>query len=142
MIDGKTWEYLKANILEWWSSITNTADMEIVSNAAEQIFKNNKNMSGVMEISFSVSYNPETWKPADSQVLLPGWTISEISNQAGISTYIVNFPESLNIAANTQIVSFIFEKQVDETAFLNLMNVNFKDASWEVFLLSSSWTMF
>ncbi|MDA9129331.1 hypothetical protein N9J72_02540 [Candidatus Gracilibacteria bacterium] len=142
LFDNRTGEYLKANVLEGGASQTVKADTEIVSNGPQLRFVNNKDMSGVTEISFSMSYNPELGKPADAEVLVDDGIITEISNHDGISTYVVRFMQDKDIMADSSIASFVFEKQKDETVHVNVTNVNFTDKSGEIYLLSSSGTMF
>lgn len=142
VLDGKTGEYLKANILESWGVQNVTADTTLEVSKNTLNFVNMQSMNEVVEISFSISYNPEVTVLNTLNLLLDSWDITEISNYPGISTYLVSFNIPKNIDINTQVAALWFEKLQEKTAHINLINVNFSDANWEQFLLSSSGTMF
>lgn len=142
LLGGKTGEYLKANVLEWAGSQNATADFTVKSDGTTLSFHNSKLMNQVTELSFSISYDPELWNPSEVKTSLAWWDITEISNQAGFSTYLINFSSATDILEDSPIASTVFNKILEDTVHLNVMNVNFKDLDGETYLLSSSWTMF
>lgn len=142
VLNGETGDSLKANILESWTSNNLGADMQIIAQWEQISFVTSKAMSEVVEIAFSMSYDPTLGKPENPTTSIQWGDITEISHQPGFSTYLVSLRSAQNINKNSQIAQILFQKIWTDTVHINMMNVNFKDIRWEQYLLSSSWTMF
>ncbi len=120
----------------------NNIDFKAISWNESISFQNTQEMKNVVEFSFSLAYNPEILSLKKSISNIPGAYITEILEQWGFASYIITFDSPINIKENSEILSLAFKKLSTDTIQLNIINVNFKDSSDEVFLLTSSGIMF
>lgn len=142
VLNGSLWDGLKANILESSTNNLVWADM-LVRHEDETLFiSGSKSMNQVKEIAFSITYDPELWSLNSSTTNLLGGDITEISNQAGISTYLITFLQPIDISPSSVLAEMGFQKTNDATAHINLIQANFTDSVGEIYLLSTTWAMF
>ena len=143
MLDTPTWKSFTANILSSTNTQALEADFTVAMESETLVFQNSKDMNEVKEIWFSISYNPENGKPENPVSSLENANISELQNEDGIASYIISFSSQIDIPTASTIMKLWFNTSWNSsTNYINIMNVNFKDVSWEVYLLSSSGTMF
>jgi hypothetical protein len=62
----------------------------------------------------------------------------KIENTPWIKAIIVNYKYLKNINKNTHICKIKYKKKENKSEQLNLVNSNFTDKTWEVFLLTTS----
>ena len=141
VFDGEMSRYLKANVLEVNQSVQN-ADLYMVHNDSSLSLKNGKTMKQVSSLSFSLVYDATKIEVADFLSPLEGVSITTLTNEPGLATFILNFSENQDIPAGKEIFSLKTRKLSETTGFINLLNANFSDGEDGEFLLSTSWTMF
>lgn len=135
-------QMLQANIL-WSETIEeNSTDFSAFVRENEIVFQIHEVMEEVQELSFSLAYDPEVLKLWTYTTSLEASTIDELKNEDGYVTYIMRFESPLTLTSPNEILKLSYEKIQDMTAFLNPVQVNFKDKDWEMFLLSSSQLQF
>ena len=142
MLDTPMWKTLTANVLTANDTQSIQADFIAQSSQESISFHNSKDMSDVVEIAFSISYNPDDGSPINPSSLLANSNLNELQNEAGIASYIISFPAWQDILTDSEILKLNFKKQQDLNTHINVMNVNFKDSSGETFLLSSAGIVF
>jgi len=142
ILSGNTGQTLKANVLEATSTQVSSVDVLAAANESTISLSNTQEMQNVMQLSFSLAYNPEILSLWASQTLLWDSEISVIENNDGFSNYILTSWSPLNITAGSELVNISYAKPQDETVHLNIINVNFTDNQDESYLLSSKWIIF
>lgn len=99
-------------------------------------------MVWVDEISLSIVYNPENltiWKIYSTT--LPS-NITNIANEQGLSTLLVQLDNQMDISSGEELLIIETQKSEEKTENINIINANFKDASGEKYLLSTSGIIF
>jgi len=99
-------------------------------------------MNKVNELSLSLVYNPENitvWKIYSTS--LPS-KITNIANEAGLNTLLIQLDNETSITSGEEILVIETEKWEQKTENLNIINANFKDSTWEKYLLSTSGIIF
>lgn len=132
---------LKASVLDLNNtSITEEEKADITLNIENNILSlvTTNSIENVTELSFSLLYDPNVLE--FSEKLQEGITI--ISETPGIATFILSYNTAQNIQKSEKIIDIIYSKLEDKTVYLNMSNVNFKDITWEVYLLSSQGIIF
>lgn len=132
-------QMLQANIL-WNESAQEDSitDFSTFVRGNELIFQAHEPMQDITELSFSLAYDPEVLKLWAYTTSLSANNIDELKNEEGFVSYILRFDTPLSLSAPSEILSLNFEKIQNKTAFINPVQVNFKDNSGEIYLLSSS----
>lgn len=114
--------------------------MEVVENVLK--FYNTQGIQEVKEVSISLAYDPDNtsfleYISTDSSI-----NISQIQNESGFITYILSYNESLSISSDTLLFEVSLQKLTDTPSFINTININFKDDTDKIYLLSSSGIIF
>ena len=135
-------EMLQANIL--WNEVQNEShtDFSIFVRGSELILQTLEPIQDMVELSFSLAYDPEVLKLWAYTTSLEASTIDELKNEDGFVTYIMRFESPLTLSAPNEILNLSYEKTQEKTVFLNPVQVNFKDKNGDIFLLSSSQLQF
>ena len=92
-------------------------------------------MQDVKDISFSLTYNPEELEI--TSLSSENGTITDLSNEDGIKSVIINFAESIDLNSGDNIVNINASKK-SESTHINILNANFTDSADENYLLSTS----
>ena len=141
VLDGQVWSYVKTSVLEAWEK-NNIANIYLTNNEGKIRVFTSKNMNKVNELSLSLVYNPENitvWKIYSTS--LPS-KITNIANEAGLNTLLIQLDNETSITSGEEILVIETEKWEQKTENLNIINANFKDSSWEKYLLSTSGIIF
>ena len=141
LIDGtQIGQNLKANVLQPISTETQ-ADIFLQKEWENFVVKNSKNINNALNISFSLIYN---WENTNiSEITSAYGNIIELQNEPGINLIIVNLDADTNIKAGEEIIKFNASKKDEIKAEnINIINANFKDATEELYFLSTSWITF
>lgn len=142
VLTGNTSDALKANILE--ATTNSTSSVDLIGSYNENIlsFMNSREMQNVTEFSFSLAYNPEALEVLEAQSNIDGVNITELKNEDGFVTYIMNFAEKINIPAEINILEVQTNTIQETTNHINIIGANFTDDAWEKYILSTEWFMF
>jgi len=134
LVDGTHYgQHLKANVL-WAQQTSDRADIYIEWNNTVWNIVAGNNMNDVTSIGLSLTYNPET--TTLENIYASEGELITLSDQAGISSLVLNFSSPRNIIAGEKILSF--SKKSDETTTVNLIQTNFTDTSDTQYQLSAS----
>lgn len=142
VLSGSTGESLKASVLESTVNKEKLVDFQAIVSENSISFSNAQIMKNVQEISFSLAYNSEILEFLENSSPLPTSQISVIGNESWFSTYIISLSEAVDINKNSEILKIDTKKLQEKSAFINLINVNFTDSAWEVYLLSTKGILF
>ena len=141
LLSGQTGEHLKASVIEA-TVPEKTVDFWVNISENSLSFYNSKDMQEVVEISFSLAYDSDIADIVNPTSSLAGANITEIKNEDGFVTYILTFSEAQSITAMTDIIQVATEKKEQSTSHVNIINVNFTDASGVKYILSAEGIMF
>ncbi len=142
VLDGETGEALKANILET-SNVNSQPDIIGTFTSDALTFSHTQPLQEVQEISFSLAYDPEVTRFDEPTMENPNAHVVIAENQPGLTTYIITLAEPENLPTPSTIISIPYSKEnVKDTWYVNIINANFVDSSWETYLLSTQWVIF
>lgn len=132
------WDWLKTSILNATDK-TQKADLYLEKIGNKIILKNSKNINDSQNLFLSISYNPENIKNIDvtSDINTP----NIISQNTWISSIILN-TNWKTYKKNDRILEIIVEKKEEKIENINIINANFKDTTWEIYKLTTSWITF
>lgn len=133
------WSSLKTSILNV-NSNENKSDIYLENIDNRINLKANKEMKNIKNISLSIVYNPEN--VSIKNLVNNENQIVNIWNENWINSIILNFETSKNINAWENILQFETEKKIPSSENLNILNANFTDETWEMYMLSTSWITF
>jgi hypothetical protein len=133
------WKNLKSSVLEAQEQ-NKKADLYLENNKWNLILKNSKNINQAKSLSFSISYNPENVEITNIEC--NSNELIKIENTPWIKAIIINYQTNKNINSKSEICKIKYNKNENKSEQLNLINSNFTDKTWEVFLLSTSWITF
>lgn len=131
---------LKTNVIEA-NSQENKADIYLENKSWDIVLLTGKQINNLSNITLSLAYNPEnvsiseivSWLKSNVQIL---------SNTPWISTILVDFSEALSFESSEEIIKIITTKKESTSQQLNIINANFTDNTWEVYMLTTSWITF
>jgi hypothetical protein len=143
--DSQVGKFIKTNVREAGSIESTNGDLSLEkdsSNVNQVLVKSNKAFNQVKAISITFTYNSEniTIKSMDS--LLDGGSLQNISNEPGIATIFLQYDTPRNIHTWDYLALLKTAHTKDSLEYINMMNANFRDATWENYLLSTSWINF
>jgi len=141
LVWNQSGQLLKASVLDATNTVS-TSDIEIVKNASWIAFIANQDMSSVTELSFSIAYNADAIELWDLESKLSWVEITEIENESGYKNLIFTFQSETNISGSNIFLNIPVTINTTETNYINIINANFKDSSWETYLLTTSWIIF
>ncbi len=141
VLDGQVWSYVKTSVLEAGEK-SNIANIYMQNSEGNIKVFSSKNMVGVNEISFSVVYNPENLTLGKIYSTTLPSTITNIANESGLSTLLIQLDNQRDIPSGEEILIIETIKTEERTENINIINANFKDNSWEKYLLSTSGIIF
>ncbi len=98
------------------------------------VFQNNKNMKAVKSISFSLAYNPEILEINPHKNI----NLSKSEEASGFTRYTLSFKEIKDFIPQSTLLELSFKKLREETAYLNIVNVEFIDEKNNIYRLSTS----
>lgn len=130
------WQNIKASVLNIDNISGPKSDIFFEKENDIVLLKNSKSMKNVKSISFSMIFNPENL--SITNLLSKNNQITNIGDENWIKSIIINLDESRNINENENILEFNIEKKDNKTEHLNIVNANFTDDSWEVYMFSTS----
>jgi hypothetical protein len=133
------WKNLKSSVLEAQEQ-NKKADLYLENNKWNLILKNSKNINQAKSLSFSISYNPENVEITNIEC--NSNELIKIENTPWIKAIIINYKTNKDIKSKSKICKIKYNKKENKSEQLNLINSNFTDKTWEVFLLSTSWITF
>ena len=141
VLDGQVWSYVKTSVLEAGEK-NNIANVYLTNNEGKIKVLTSKSMNNVSELSLSLVYNPENLTVGKIYSTSLPSKITNIANEAGLNTLLIQLDTDTNISAWDEILIIETEKWAQKTENLNIINANFKDSSWEKYLLSTSGIIF
>lgn len=118
----------------------NKSDLSIESFENELYIVSNKNIENIETMSLSITYNPENLDI--SNISSNYWDITNLSNTPWINSIILISKKTINIKSWDKLIKIDINKSEEKSENLNILNANFKDNTWEHFLLSTSWITF
>lgn len=130
---------LKTSVLDSETNIEYKSDIYLEKTNNTISIYTSKKLEATENISFSIVYNPGN---IEIQEVNSNFTKTELNNTPGISSIILDTGWSIDIEKNTKIANIYFNKKEEKTENVNIINANFKDKSWEIYLLSTSWITF
>lgn len=130
---------LKTSVL---NSQTQEAKSDIsIENIENELFIiSNKNINNLESLSLSLVYNPENINI--SEINSNYWDIINLSNIEWINSLILTSEKEINIKSWDKLIKISLNKKEEKSENINILNANFKDNTWEHFLLSTSWITF
>ena len=141
VLDGQVWDYVKTSVLEAWER-SDISNIYLRNNENTIKVYTNKNMLWVNELSFSIVFNPENVSISKIYSTTLPSKITNIANESGLSTLLIQLDNETDISSGQEILSVEVEKWEIKTENLNIINANFRDSSWEKYLLSTSGIIF
>lgn len=131
------WQNFKASVLGVNDNGNETkSDIFFEQNGEKTILKTSKNMKNVKSISLSMVYNPENIEI--NNLVNNNNQITNIGNEDWIKSIIINFDNAVNINENDNILEFSVQKKGNKTENINIVNANFTDDTWEIYMFSTS----
>lgn len=143
VMDGEIWKYLKSSVLDI-NGVEQTADIygKVSPSRDMIILGTQKPMNQVTNISLSLIFDDETVEIGAIESMISGSEIMSLSNESGVKTILVSFSEPLTLTGESDFLKIPVTKSGTATAYLNILNANFKDSSEKDFLLSTSGVLF
>ena len=133
------WKNIKANLLEIWG-IENKADIFFEKKDWFLYVISNKDIKNIKNLSLSFTYNYENI--SISNISSKNWDIINISNSPWIDSIVLINENKIDIKKWDKILKLNIIKINDNSWIINIINVNFKDSSWEIYLPTTSWIIF
>ena len=146
--DSSMWTALKTNIKEIQKTQTEAkvADVYLqeVSWSVNPLLtvNNSKDISNAKSLWFSLAYNAEIVSIIDISSDIIWAEVKEVSSENGLVSVTLSFSDGQNISSNTEIATILLNKKWNNLENMNLVNANFKDASNEIYELSTKWEDF
>lgn len=135
-------EGLKASVLETPNIEASEVDFTAFTRENQLIFQTHSLIQDMKEFSFSLAYDPDVLSLGTYTTSLPASNISELRNESGFVTYIMTFDTPIELQKNSEILSLSYTKLQEKTAYINPVQINFKDSTDEIFLLSTKQLMY
>lgn len=131
--------FLSANMLAWNEIPENsTENSDIIFRENNNILEvsSQKNMINVQSLSFSLAYNPDLLS-FDIQNLQSNFIVQVLENDPGYTTFLLQSSTGENIESGEKILEIPFSRNGNEVVFINPIEINFSNTSWEISLLRS-----
>ena len=91
-------------------------------------------------LSLSLIYNPENI--IIENILSEDLEVIRMWETKWLDSIIINFKNNWKISKHQKIIEFKTKKIKEKTENINIINANFKDTTWEIYLLTTSWITF
>jgi len=140
VLDSSIWQKLQISVINSWEN-NKTGDIYLSINNNVTNLIANKDMLWIKSFSLSIAYNPTNVIISEIKTII-WWNMINEENEEWFTTIILNLSTPVDVKKWGSIVSFINTKKEEKLENINLVNVNFTDSTWEVYLLSSSWLEF
>lgn len=141
VLDGQVWDYVKTSVLEAGEK-SNIANIYLQNTEDNIKVFSSKNMVWVDELSLSIVYNPENLTIGKIYSTTLPSKITNIANEAGLNTLLIQLDNQIDISSWEELLIIETKKTEEKTENINIINANFKDASGEKYLLSTSGIIF
>ncbi len=143
ILDGKVGEYLKTSVLDI-NGVEQTSDIygKVSDDRKTITLWTQKPMKHVKSISLSLTYNDSDVVIKEIESIIPETSVTFLLNEPGIATLFVTFDTPRDLWGETDFLSVEISKNSTGTAYLNILNANFKDVEENNFLLSTSGILF
>ena len=99
-----------------------------------------KNINNPETLSLSLVYNSENI--IIENILSEDIEVIKMWENKWLDSIIINFKNNKNISINQKIIELKIKKLKEKTENINIINANFKDSTWEIYLLTTSWLTF
>lgn len=131
------WNNLKASVINS-SDLENKADVYLENSENTVILKNSKSMVWVENIRTTISYNPT--EVSFSSIISEVWEVVELWDWENWLNTIIIVVSWEDIEKNSKLLQI--ETKKDTNVWINILNTSFKDKTWEVYNLSTSWIIY
>ncbi len=131
------WNNLKASVINS-SDIENRADVYLENSENTISLKNSKSMVWVENIRTTISYNPA--EVSFSSIKSEVWEVVELWDWENWLNTIIIVVSWEDIEKNSKLLEI--ETKKDTKVWINILNTSFKDKTWEVYNLSTSWIIY
>ncbi len=141
VFDSEMWSKLKADVLWVWENMGKSNLYLEMEDGVVKV-KNGKKMKELKNISFTLVYNPENVKIENTTPWISEAALKNVTGEDGLNMIMISLASPTDIEKFSEILTINLSKKQNKTEFINLINANFEDDSWELFLLSMSWINF
>lgn len=130
-------QYLKSNIIETQNQVEKSdIYLEVKDNTI--VVKNGKSISEVEQIQFSLIFNNNNINTNNIINNIDNYII----NYKYIELWILNIQVLWNWKANliphSSLITIEFEKESELKEYINVLNANFRDSTWNTYYLNTS----
>lgn len=143
VLDGQFGNYLKSSVLDI-NGVEQTADVygRVSENRDTITLGTQRPMNNVVSISLSLVYDSENVSVNNIFGTIEPSSVSIISDEPWIKTLLITFGTPQTLKGEADFVTFDVSKENPATAYVNVINANFKDAEGKWYLLSTSGILF
>lgn len=143
LLDGKVGNYLKSSVLDI-HGVEQISDVygRVSEDRTNILLGTQRPMKDVTTLSLSLTYDDTNVSLDEIKTTIDGSDITILSNEPGLRTLFITFDSPKILDGESDFLSIDITKNKTGTAYLNVLNANFRDIEENEFLLSTSGIMF